>query len=79
MRHRPAWWNGSGVFLACIILAAVAVNLVIRTPNTVGGGAGMMFVTIVLAVTFKAAFQYFMSRPQKRRDEKLDRDENRVT
>ena len=78
MTHRPTWWNGSGVFLVCIILAGVSANMVIRTPNTVGGGAGMMFVIIVLAVIFKATFQFFMSRRQKRMDEKIDRDENHV-
>jgi len=78
MRHRPTWWNGSGVLLACIILAGVVVNMVIRTPNNVLGGGGMMVAIIGLAVIFKATFQFFMSRRQKRRDEKLDRDENHV-
>jgi hypothetical protein len=78
MTHRPTWWNGSGVFLVCIILAGVAANLVIRTPNNVLGGGGMMVAIIVLAVIFKATFQFFMSRRQKRRDEKSDRDENHV-
>ena len=76
MAYRPTWWNGSGAFLVCIILAGVIANMVIRTPNNVLGGGGMMVVIIGLAVIFKATFQFFMSRRQKRRDEKLDRDEN---
>jgi len=71
MTHRPTWWSGSGVFLICIILAGTVVNLVIQTPNTVGGGAGMMFIVIVLAVIFKAAFQFYMTRWQKQKSEKL--------
>ena len=78
MTNRSTWWNSSSVFLICIILAGTVANFAIRTPNTVGGGAGMMFVVIVLAVIFKATFQFFMSRWQKRRDEKLKRDENHV-
>jgi membrane protein YdbS with pleckstrin-like domain len=75
---RPTWWSGSGVFLICIILAGIVTNMVIQTPNTVGGGAGMMFIIIVLAVIFKATFQFVMSRWQKRRDEKLKRVEKDV-
>jgi len=78
MIYRSSWWNSSSVFLICIILAGVAVNLVIKTPNTVGGGAGMMFAVIVLAVIFKATFQFFMGRLQKRKDERVRRDENHV-
>ena len=66
------------MLLICIILAGALTNMVIRTPNTVGGGAGMMFVIIVLAVIFKATFQFFMSRLQKRKDEKLKRDESHM-
>ncbi len=47
--------------------------MVIQTPNTIGGGAGMMFIIIVLAVIFKATFQFVMNRWLKRRDEKLKR------
>jgi membrane protein YdbS with pleckstrin-like domain len=78
MTHRPTWWSGSGVFLICIILAGIVTNMVIQTPNTVGGGTGMMFIIIVLAVIFKATFQFVMSRWQKRRDEKLKRVEKDV-
>jgi membrane protein YdbS with pleckstrin-like domain len=75
MTYRPKWWNSSAVFLVCIVLAGIVVNMVFQTPNIVGGGAGMMIVIIVLAVIFKATFQYFMSRRQKRRDERLKQDE----
>jgi len=78
MTHRPTWWNSAGVFLVCVIFAGIVTNILIRTPNVIGGGAGMMFVIIVLAVVFKATFQYFMGRRQKRRNEKLKRDENHI-
>lgn len=70
MTHRPTWWSSPSVWLVCIILAGVVVNMTIRTPNTVGGGEAMMFIIIVLSVIFKATFQYFMSRWQRRRDER---------
>jgi hypothetical protein len=78
MPRRPTWWNGSVIFLAGVIIAGTATNLTIRTPNTLGGGAGMMVITLVLAVMLKATFQFFMSRMQKRRDEKPNRDKNHV-
>lgn len=76
MTQRPTWWSGSGVFLVCIILAGVVTNLVIQTPNNTGGGTMMMCITIVLAVIFKATFQFFMGRRQKRMDNKSKQDEN---
>ena len=36
----------------------------------------MMCITIVLAVIFKATFQFFMGRRQKRMDNKSKQDEN---
>ena len=45
-----------------------------QTPNTVGGGAGMMFEMIVLAVIFKALFQFVMMKRQKQRQEKFKQD-----
>ena len=36
----------------------------------------MMFIIIVLSVIFKATFQFFMSKRQMRRDERLKRDES---
>jgi hypothetical protein len=74
MAYRPTWWNGSGFFLVCILLAGVAVNAAIQTPNNVLGGGMMMVLAIVLAVVFKATFQSFMRRRQKRREDKQDRD-----
>jgi len=53
--------------------------MVIQTPNTVGGGAGMMFIMIVLAVVSKATFQFGMNKWQKRRDEKLKQVEKDVS
>lgn len=50
------------MFIVYIILAGVIVNMSIKTPNTVGGGSAVMLVTIVLAVIFKAVFEYFMGR-----------------
>jgi membrane protein implicated in regulation of membrane protease activity len=79
MTHRPTWRSGSGVFLICIILAAIVTNMVIQTPNTVGGGAGMMFIMIVLAVVSKATFQFGMNKWQKRRDEKLKQGETKAS
>jgi hypothetical protein len=64
--------------LICVILAGVVVNMTIRTPNTVGGGDAMMFIVIVLSVIFKATFQFFMRRWQRRKDERLKRDESHV-
>ncbi len=78
MTHRPIWWSSSGVFLICIILAGIVTNLIFRTPKTTGGGVGMMFVVIVLAVIFRATFQFFMSKRQKRKDERLKQDESHV-
>ncbi len=63
------------MLLICVILAGIAVNMFINTPNTVGGGAGMIFVIIALAVIFKATFQFFMNRWQKRKDEMSKREE----
>jgi preprotein translocase subunit YajC len=52
--------------------------MTIRTPNTVGGGEAMMFIIIVLAVIFKATFQFFMNRWQRRKDAKLKKHESHV-
>ena len=78
MTHRRPWWFGSAVFLVCIVLAGVVANLLIRTPNNTGGGTMMMCVIIVLAVSFKATFQFFMSRWQKKREHKLSQNENQT-
>ena len=77
MKH-PKWGIGSGAFVVCIVLAGIIVNLTMRTPNTVGGGDGMMFAIIILAVVLKVAFQFSISRWQKRREEKSKRDDNRL-
>ena len=66
------------MFLVCIILSGIVTNLVIQTPNNTGGGTMRMCIIIALAVIFKAMFQYFMRRWQKRRIDKLKCDENRV-
>ena len=64
---------GFGVFLVCLVLAGIIVNTVFRTPNTEGGGAAMMFAMLVLAVIFKATFQYLFGRWRRRRSEKANR------
>ena len=60
--------------LVCVILAGIVVSNCMLTPNTVGGGAGMMFVMIFLAVIFKASFQFVMMKRQKRRQAKFKQD-----
>ncbi|HXA44419.1 MAG TPA: hypothetical protein VNZ25_02840 [Candidatus Angelobacter sp.] len=74
MINRPTWWSGNGALLVCLILAGIIVSNCMRTPNTVGGGAGMMFVMIVLAVIFKASFQFVMMKRRKRRQEKFKQE-----
>ena len=53
-----------------IILAGVVVNLTLKTPNVVGGGAAMMVAIIFLAVIFKIVIEFVLTRWQKRRGEK---------
>ncbi len=62
MIERPRWWNSTGMFFA-----GVVVSLVVQTPNTVGGGAGVMFVVIILAVILKASVEYFFGSLEKRK------------
>jgi len=72
MAYRPTWWSKSGVLLVSIILAGVVVNGVFSTPNATGGGAAMMVIILLLAVIFKVTIEFFLTRWQKRRDEKRD-------
>jgi hypothetical protein len=74
MINRSTWWSGTWVLPVCLILAGIIVSNHMQTPNTVGGGAGMMFVMIVLAVIFKASFQFVMMKRQKRRQAKFKQD-----
>ena len=69
-------WSGPGVFLVCIILAAIITIIVVHTPNTYGGRVFTGAVIIVLALIFRGTFQFLMSRRQKRKDERLKRDES---
>jgi hypothetical protein len=70
MVYRPAPWWKSWVFLLSIIFAGVVVNLCIKTPNVVGGGAGMMVGILLLAVIFKVGIEFILGKWQRRRDEK---------
>ena len=72
MIQRPKWWNSPIMFLGWVILSGVIVNLVIKTPNTIGGGEGVMIVMLVLAVVLNGTFQFIMTRRQKRKDDKLN-------
>jgi hypothetical protein len=58
------------VWLFSILLAGVVVNLFLETPNVVGGRGAMMVGLILLAVVFRATIMFFLTRWQKRRDEK---------
>lgn len=58
------------MLLGWVVLSGVIVSLVIKTPNTIGGGEGVMVVMIVLAVALNATFQFIMTRRQKRKDDK---------
>jgi len=69
-------WSGPGVFLICIILAAIITILVIHAPNTYGGRVFTGAVIIILALIFRGTFQFLMSRRQRRKDERLKRDES---
>jgi hypothetical protein len=70
MSFRPPWWSKSGVFLFSVILAGLVVNTVFRTPNVVGGGVGMMFALLVLAVIFEVTIEFFLGKWTKWRDKK---------
>ena len=76
MTRHPAWWNGPGVGVVCIILAAIITILVIHAPNTYGGRVFTGAVIIILALIFRGTFQFLMSRRQRRKDERLKRDES---
>lgn len=58
------------MLLVWTIIAGIIVSFTIQTPNTIGGGAGVMVAMIVLAVVLNASFQIFMAKRQKRKDEK---------
>ena len=76
MRDYFSRWSGPGVFLICIILAAIVASMVIHTPNTYGGRVFTGAVIIILALIFKGTFQFWMSRRQRRKDERIKRDES---
>jgi hypothetical protein len=52
--------------LLCVVLAAVVVHSLFETPNTTGGGTVIMFGIIFLAVAFRAAIMFCLSRWDKR-------------
>jgi hypothetical protein len=56
------------LLLPSILLAAI-IGTLVPTPNVTGGGAGKMFLIIVLAVAFKATGDYLFDRRNKSKDE----------
>jgi hypothetical protein len=62
MSFRPKKYSGSRVLIVSVILAGVIVSGFVKTPNHVGGGTAMMVLIIVLAVFFKATFEYFFNK-----------------
>ena len=50
------------MLIVSVILAGVIVSGFVKTPNHVGGGTAMMVLIIVLAVFFKATFEYFFNK-----------------
>jgi membrane protein implicated in regulation of membrane protease activity len=69
-------WSGPGVFLVCLILAAIVTVPVIHAPNTYGGRVFTGAVVVIVALIFRGTFQFLMRRRQKRKDERLKRDES---
>lgn len=78
MKKRPTFRSGSGIFLISIILAGGVTSMFIETPNVVGGGAAMMFIIIILAVIFKVLIEFLLDKWQKRKDVRVEHDENHV-
>jgi hypothetical protein len=76
MRDSLSRWSGPGTFLICLIPAAIITILVIHAPNTYGGRVFTGAVIIILALIFRGTFQFLMSRRQRRKDERLKRDES---
>ena len=72
MAYHPKWWSKSGVFLTSVLLAGLVVNLFFKTPNVVGGGEAMMIGIFFLAIFFKVTIEFFLTRMQKKRDQKRD-------
>jgi hypothetical protein len=70
MPYRPPPWWKSWVLLLSVILAGIVVNLCLKTPNVTGGGAGMMIGILVLAIIFKVAIEFALTKWLKRREEK---------
>jgi hypothetical protein len=53
------------VWFASLVLALFIVGGLVPTPNTVGGGAAIMCVLIVLTAFFKATIEYWLKRRKK--------------
>ncbi len=56
------------LLLPSVVLAAV-IGTLIPTPNALGGGAGKLFLVLLLAVIIKATGDYLLDRWSKRKNE----------
>ena len=68
--HHPGWWLKSGLLQFSTVLTGIVVSLTFRRPNPLGGGQGMMFAMLVLAVIFKVIIEFFPAKSQRRKYQK---------
>jgi len=72
MTCRPPRWSKTGVLFVSLILGFATAHALFETPNVVGGGAAKMVVGLVLMILWKVVIEFFLTKWQKRRDEKGD-------